>query len=105
MNPNHLGFWWKKEVSFIEDAASASLDVAATPVLAFLAAWTAEVDADDCKAAAKAELAVETGLVVAATEAGLVVAAESEAGAALVAVVAGFTRAGAVVAAVDADFA
>ena len=63
-------FGWKKEVSFIEDAASAALDVAATPVLAFLAAGTAEVDADDWKAVAKAELAVETGLVVAATEVG-----------------------------------
>ena len=79
--------------------------MAATPVLAFLGAGTAEVDADDWKAAAKAELAVETGLVVAATEAGLMVAAKSEAGVALVAVVAGFTRAGAVVVAVDADFA
>ena len=78
-------FGWKKEVSFIEDAASAALDVAATPVLAFLAAGTAEVDADDWKAVAKAELAVETGLVVAATEVGT----------AFVAVVAGsFTRAG-----------
>ena len=92
---------WKKEVSFVEDATSAFLDVAATPVLAFLATGTAEVDADDRKAAAKAELAVETGLVVAATEAGLVVTAKSEAGVALVAVVAGFTRAGAVVVAVD----
>ena len=55
------------------------------PVLAFLGAGPAEVDADDWKAAAKAELAVETGLVVAATEAGLVVAAESM-GHALVAV-------------------
>ena len=67
--------------------------MAATPVLAFLSAGTAEVEADDWKAAAnKAELAAETGLVVAATEAGLVVAAKSRAGAV-------------VVVAVDADFA